>query len=201
MSRCRQRVRLEDGLKLSLPKLKRDGLIVPGTRCAGTLRWRYSYTGKEFASVCYSASFTSATSGWLKLQSNRLNQTIQLVGRPRHFGGLQWYFECPKLSRDVSTLWLPPGAQGFASRQYWGRRVAYGSQFEASFDRACTGSRLLRQRLDPGGAYDVPGDMPPPKPKWMRWATYERLIDRIEIYDDAVNDHTIHLLGRLLHKG
>lgn len=198
MPRDRQRVQLESGLKLSLPKLMRDGLIVPGRPCTGTLRWTYTGTRDEIARVSYSAHFTSDGEGWIRLHGGQLNQTIALVSSPRHFGGRQWYFRCPFLSRDASILWLPPGAKQFACRQRWGRQVAYGSQFESWFDRACTGSRRLRQRLDKHGLFDAVGDCLPPKPKWMRWRTYDRLIERISYYDDLADAHTCDLVARLL---
>lgn len=200
MARARQRVMLESGLKLSLPGLMRDGLLVPNSMCSGTLRWTNTYTGDEVASFAYQAGFNSPHLAWLRLQSNRLDQTIQLVSEPRYFGGRQWYFRCPKTWRKASVLWMPPGAKEFSCRQRWGRQVAYSSQFETWFDRACTGSRRLRRRLDQRGIFDVVGDMLPPKPKGMRWQTYNRICDRIEHYDGLTEDRTLVLVARLLSK-
>jgi hypothetical protein len=56
-------------------------------------------------------------------------QEIRFASRPRHFGGRQWYFECPVTGRLASVLWRPNGASRFASRQAWGNRVAYRSQY------------------------------------------------------------------------
>ncbi len=66
---------------------------------------------------------------------------------PRHFGGRQWYFVCPRTCRSVSVLWKPPGATQFASRQFWGRQVAYASQFETPSDRALRGKAKIKARL------------------------------------------------------
>jgi hypothetical protein len=45
------------------------------------------------------------------------NQTIRLIGRTRHFGGLQWYFVCPVQNRIVSALWSLPGTRYFVGRK------------------------------------------------------------------------------------
>ena len=108
-----------------------------------------------------------------------LDQRIILVARPRHFGGAQWYFVCPVMNRRASALWMPPGAERFCSRQTWGRRVvAYRSQFRGADDRAHAGKARIKVRLigdcDPD-EWDLP-----PKPKWMRWRTYNRYVDRYD---------------------
>src|SRR5258705_6547425 len=105
MSRFRQRVQLEAGPKLDTNALLRSGIMsrpAAGEK-AGSLVVRYPEIGFE--------------------------QEINFVSRPRHFGGRQLYFRCPATGRLCSTLWKPPGASRFASRQAWGRQVAYQSQF------------------------------------------------------------------------
>jgi len=42
---------------------------------------------------------------------------------------------------------MPPGARQFASRQAWGRQVAYQSQFQTWYDRALTAGQNLRCKL------------------------------------------------------
>ena len=49
MPRSRQRTNLESGLKLDLNKLRRQGLIRPGTKCGVVIRWANTYTGEEIA--------------------------------------------------------------------------------------------------------------------------------------------------------
>jgi hypothetical protein len=44
----------------------------------------------------------------------------------------------------------------------------------------------------------------PPKPKWMRWRTYNRLAERFEIYDDMTypDDSTLPaLVAKLMRRG
>jgi hypothetical protein len=99
------------------------------------------------------------------------------------------------LNRDVSVVWLPPGATRFCSRQNWGRRVAYASQFADADHRAHIGQAKIKARLigdlDPD-EWDLP-----PKPKWMRWHTYDRYVERYDAYEGVLNDGIDGLLAKL----
>src|ERR1700732_1828659 len=79
--------------------------------------------------------------------SHALDQWIDLETVPRHFGGRQWFCVCPRTERRVSVLWKPPGSLSFASRQAWGRHVAYGSQFETPRGRALSAAQAIRCKL------------------------------------------------------
>src|SRR6476659_4604311 len=128
MPKPRQRVCLESGLKFDLNKLRRQGLVRPRTKCGAVIRWTNTYTGEEIANGVITSNMEGTYGGWLRIQLGKLDQTIILVPKPRHFGGYQWYFVCPAMNRYSSVLWMPPGATRFRSRQAWGRQVAYASQ-------------------------------------------------------------------------
>ena len=198
MARCRERAKLEDGLRLSLPKLMRDGFLKRGERIPPrVLRWVWTHANEEAASLVLSGSMEGHAEGWLRLHSNWIDQYIELRARPRQFGGSQWYFLCPYTGRDALVLWRPPGADRFAARQRWGRQVAYGSQFETPHERALSQAHRIRTRV--GGPFWAPLDMPfPPKPKGMRWATYERIAGRCERYEAICEARLSGLMGRLL---
>jgi hypothetical protein len=78
-----------------------------------------------------------------------------------------------------SVLWMPSGANRFCSRQTWGSRVATPLNFQTQ----TTGlidvkpkskhARLIAD-FDPD-EWDLP-----PKPKWMRWRTYNRYVERFD---------------------
>jgi hypothetical protein len=142
----------------------------------------YGYWG-EIASGVISADMSGNLERWFRVKLGELDQWITLVARPRHFGGHQWYFLCPTLKSPVSVLW-----NRFRRRQGWGRQVAYQSQFCDETDRAHLGKSCLKNRLiaelDPD-EWDLP-----PKPKWMRWATYDRHVARYD-HHEAVLDSGI----------
>ena len=130
MSKPRQRACLENGLKLDLNKLTRQGFVRPGASVVPYRNcWFSTYWNEELAAGLISANMEGEYEGWFRIQIGNLDQTIILVPKPRHFGGRQWYFLCPVMNRCASVLWKPPGASRFCSRQAWGQRVAYASQF------------------------------------------------------------------------
>lgn len=181
MGQWRQRVRLEDGLKLDLNQLVRLGLVRPGHSLRVGIAWSYAYSNNRVASGMLTSEFSHGR-GSLRLELGDLDQRIELVAAPRHFGGLQWYFVCSFTGRRVSVLWKPPGATRFGSRQTWGRQVAYGSQFEAWNYRALRRAQDIRYRL--GGIHYVALDgLQPPKPKGMHRRTYQAQLKRAEVYE------------------
>jgi hypothetical protein len=129
MARPRYRACLQQGFKLDLNKLARQGLVSPGVNTGPrSIQWSYTYTNERIAQGQLSADMSSEAYGWLRIQIGELDQRIQLLRQPRHFGGGQWYFQCPTTGTVCSVVWMPPGARSFASRETWGRQVAYSSQ-------------------------------------------------------------------------
>ena len=200
MPRPRARACLQDGLKLDLNRLSRNGFIRPGARSGPIgIRWYSTYWDKEIASGLITANMSGTQEGWLRLQLGDFDEWIILVARPRHFGGRQWYFMCPAMNRPVSVLWRPPGASHFRSRQAWGsRRVAYRSQFLDSDNRAHAGQAKIKSRLI--GELDPDKWDLPPKPKWMRWSTYNRDVQRYDKYESILDYGCAALAAKLLGK-
>jgi hypothetical protein len=92
------------------------------------------------------------------------------------------------------VFWRPPGAKEFRSRQAWGEKVAYRSQFQTIYDRGHAGKAKIKTRLI--GELNPEDWELPPKPKWMRWRTYKRLAERFDAYDDMTypDDSTLPAL-------
>jgi hypothetical protein len=104
----------------------------------------------------------------------------------------------PATNRLASVLWKPSGATRFCSRQTWGRQVAYQSQFNDATNRAHGGIARIKSRLiadlDPD-EWDLP-----PKPKWMRWATYNRYEARYDHYEAVLDYGCAALAAKLFAK-
>src|SRR5690606_5626824 len=157
-------------------RLVRRGFIRPGAATGPVgITWTNSYWG-DIATGTITACMSGENGpyGWFRIQIGSLHQCIHLVSAPRHFGGRQWYFICPRMNRRVSVRWMPPGARDFACRQRWGRQVAYNSQFSDRINRAHQGKARINSRLCFIGGLDPDKWDFPPKPKWMRWRTYNR---------------------------
>jgi hypothetical protein len=66
MSRPRQRVCLENGLKLDLNQLARRGFIAPGARTGPIgIRWFSSYWERDIAYGFITADMSGEHAGWL----------------------------------------------------------------------------------------------------------------------------------------
>jgi hypothetical protein len=143
------------------------------------------------ASLRFGAHF-----GWMSLVFQSREQSFDLVSRPRHFGGRQWYVVCPCSARIVRVLFRPLGASYFASRHAWGRRAAYASQFLDPIGRAWRTKAKIKNRLigdeDPD-EWDLP-----PKPKRMRSTTYERWEAKYDRAEDLLDYQICLAVDRLL---
>jgi hypothetical protein len=197
MPRPCQRARLESGLRLDLNRLARRGFIQPGAYITSGISWTNNYTGEQIASGSITADMKGPDEGRFRIQIGTLDQRINLVARPRHFGGRQWYFICPYMNRRASVLWKPPGARDFGCRQRWGRQVAYNSQFLDRDNRAHQGKARISSRLCFIGGLDPDEWDFPPKPKWMRWSTYNRAEEKFDRYESMLDEGMIALVARL----
>jgi hypothetical protein len=205
MPRPCQRVRLESGIKLDLNELARGGFIQPGAATGPiVINWTNSYSGDITASGIITADMSDPYQGWLRIQSAKtgsLDQRIGLVAQPRHYGGRQWYFVCPYTGRRAIVLWMPPGARSFACRQRWARQVAYSSQFLGPDVRAHRGQAKIKSRLCSIGHFDPDEWDLPPKPKWMRWRTYHRAVEKFDRYEAVVDASLFALVARFMGRG
>ena len=191
MPRPRNRVCLQDGLKLDLNQLARQGFIKFGADIgARGISWTNPRQGQVARGVI-SANMTKSTNAWFRIAIGGFVQQITLVSRPRHFGGRQWFFLCPVTGGLATVIWRPPGAGRFCSRQAWGRRVAYASQFLDRDGRAHHGQSKINSRLCSIGRFDREDWNFPPKPKWMRWATYNRYVERFDEYEGMLDQASI----------
>jgi hypothetical protein len=198
MPRSRQRICLQEGLKLDFNLLAQRGLIAPGSATSPhAIRWVNS-DGEMIASGWISADMRGDSDGSLHIQIGEFGQTITLVTLARHYGGRQWFFLCPVMNRRASVLWLPRGAQQFASRHAWPGQVAYRSQFMTAMDRAYLGMERIKRRLI--GDLDPQEWDLPPKPKWMRWKTYRSFVERFERYEAVLDAGALSRVKRLLRR-
>ena len=185
MPRPRQRVCLQQGLKLDINLVIRRGLIAPGSATRPrSIRWVNS-DGQVIARGWISADMRGDVEGLLDMQIGQVRQTITLVTLSRYLGGQQWFFLCPVMIRRASVLWLPRGAEQFASRHAWPGKVAYRSQFLTAMDRAYLGMERIKRCLI--GDLDPQEWALPPKPKWMRWKTYRRFVEQFERYEAVLD--------------
>jgi hypothetical protein len=189
----------DSGLTLTLSKLLRDKLFRPGSACYSSLIWTNTSTGERIGSIGYEAHL-GQESGRLRLKYTKTgwdgekresDYWIELETTPQPFGGRRWWFICPRTGRPVAKLYLPNGAFSFASRQAY--RLAYRSQRETPYDRALRRAFKLQGKLGVDGGI---GDHIP-KPKWMRWRTYDRKLEEIFAAEEVVDAHLLGFVQKL----
>lgn len=115
---------------------------------------------------------------------------LRIVWVPVHYGGRRPLVLCPTCGKRRGVLYLHRRAGGFHCRPCLG--LAYQSQMLRPSDRyhLRAGKVALRLGLGDGSwfnAWDeaISADPDIPKPKWMRWPTYERLADKFWRLEDA----------------
>jgi hypothetical protein len=195
MPRPCQRAMLECGLKFDINRAIREGWITPGAHTRVVLQWA------SHPAWTITANLTGTQRGYVRIQIETLDDWIELEARPRHFGGRQWFLLCPHTNRRAMVLWIPPGARSFACRQRWGRQVAYASQFLDRGNRAHRGQAKIKSCLCSIGHFDpVEWDLPP-KPKWMRWRTYNRAVEKFDRYEAVLDASLFALVAKLMGRG
>ena len=123
-----------------------------------------------------------------------VTRRVDLVWTAPTYGGRRWWFLCPRTGRKVSKLFLPNGGWHFWSRQAY--RLGYACQREDRFSRLQRRAARLNRQL--GGEGWRTWDIPPPKPKWMRWRTYEEKYKIWERTADEADAEFAVRAGRIL---
>lgn len=68
-------------------------------------------------------------------------------------------------------------------------------------DRAHRGKARINRRLCGIGGFDPNEWDLPPKPKWMRWCTYNRAQRKFDRYEAALDFGTFKVVAKLLARG
>ena len=184
---------VESAPRLDIDSMMCWGAIRPGSHRVGGMRLHQLY-GDDI-DVKFESLAGDPGNSWLCLRYSiadywsaeelKIDDKVYLAPTRPHFSGLRWWFVCPQLNRRVRKLYLPLGGRHFWSRHAY--ELAYGSQREIKFDRALRRARKLRLRL--GG--DPADDEYPDKPLRMRWATYNRLMDRLVAADGVADERLV----------
>ena len=115
-------------------------------------------------------------------QRQDASQHIKTTATPCHYGGTRPWFECPICHARAGVLYLRSGR--FACRHC--QRVSYRSQSGSAIERVCNRFHKLDAQVMAG------------KPKWQRWATYDRLCSK---HEAASEQFEMVLSGRLARMG
>ena len=134
MPRPQQRVRSKS-LKLDLNTLRRQELVSPGAKRAVIIRGAYTYTGEEIANGVITSNMEGTYEGCCESNSEASINDYSGSKAPL-FWRLSVAFRLPSNEPIRIDSMDAPGATRFCSRQAWGRRGAYASQFADPDNRA-----------------------------------------------------------------
>jgi len=158
--------------RLDIRALRRGRCLAPGT--SGVWTWR------QEGEPCGSVSYRGLDDGTMALEYSVWNNederelveiTIQTRSYPCRYGGSRSYFSCPYCRRRCEVVVMTTNGR------HWGCRrclpVRYASQRLSPADRMQRRADTLYERAgtDHGEGFVV-------KRKWMRWRTFNRLMNR-----------------------
>jgi len=163
--------------------------------CSSPFSWQWTSGREPSGNISGTIALAAPATGTLTLRyrcnGELFDQLFRPTVEPCRFGGHRWFAICPVTGRHAAKLCCLGGA-GFHARQRYGR-VAYWIQRTAgSIDRALMRrDRTLFRKLR--------GDDPDfvTKPNWMRWRTYDRIMQEFDAADRQIDHHLARLIGRL----
>lgn len=169
------RRRCEHLHRVDLRELRRHGLL----QSRSPFAWRWTCGGEPSGSItltCY-ANCIRFSYSWTPHGGEPKQQSYDfgLAHTSCHFGGCRPWFICRWCRRRVVAVYGLSGDGYFGCRHCL--RLGYLSESEDALGRLHRKMGKLRARLD-----DC--DM---RPKWMRWRTFERIHDKMDAVDAALD--------------
>lgn len=164
------RAKAESSKRFDVREIRRKGLL----RTGAAFNWQWSIDGRPCGTVAVRVHPDSLRIEYAIQQEDGpkdRSQSVPLVQTACQFGGHRTWFSCPCCARRVEVLYLR--WQRFACRTC--QRISYRSQSGSVCDRTCNRFHRLDAIVQEG------------KPKWQRWSTFNRLLDRWERADEAMN--------------
>lgn len=119
-----------------------------------------------------------------RVNGERVVQNFPLLRVPTRVGGGKWLVQCKECDKPVQDVYFDPGQRRFRSRH--ALRLHYRSKTLPAWERHWERCEKLMDRL--GATYYRD---PPPRPKYMRRATYQRLCE--EMSDAGLRSLVAHV--------
>jgi hypothetical protein len=173
---CHRQARFttDDPPSIDVRRWAREGMLRPGFRGG----WTWSANGRPFASIDVRTEFDCV---WLVSRhrgggrdSKGEEHHVAVARTACRLGGSRCWFICPGCRRRIAILYR--GAT-FACRHC--HQLTYQSTRQDAGERAMRGADRIRLRLgwEPGILNGFGS-----KPRWMRWRTFQILVERHNKY-------------------
>ena len=177
---------IESACRLDIRLLRRRGCLQPGTRRG----WSWSQYGESAGSIAFSVYDDAIELDYVIGESDARQAVrirIPLTSRPCRYGGVRSYFLCPYCDRTCEVVVMTTSGRSWGCRKCLRLRYRLAPRHriqrraEALYDRAGT---------DNGDGFVV-------KHKWMRWRTFNRLVNRADVIGGAADVQFASRIARL----
>src|SRR5262245_25966175 len=200
---------IETCRRIDLRGFARDGLLRDGYEWQNRIIWSSGFSIALECRMepphCRMLRLRYKTDDEYDEELVEIDETFYLQRFPQPYGGFRWYFICPSSNRRCSVLFKPPGSRRFRSRRGFRCRLQYRSQQLSPMSRYQHGAAKAAKRVLRKGPREWREEYEdwefPPKPKWMRWKTYNRLDEKAQAYEQAADDELLWTLRRWLFPG
>lgn len=170
------RLKAEQTPRIDIRIWHKRGLLWDGSNNT----WSWSRGEESAGSIRFTVNADSIRLTYAA-QGQDASQTIRTTTTPCRYGGARTWFQCPCCSKRAAVLFMRSGR--FACRQC--QRVSYTSQSGSTRERANARYHQLKAIIEAG------------KPKWTRWATFNRLEDRFEHVSEQADRLLMTFIQRL----
>lgn len=166
--------------KLDARRWAREGILQAGQ--GGGWVWTDAETGERLASIGYAVASNAVTLIYT-MSDSPMRQHVPILTTECNFGGVRYWFGCPRCGRRVAVLYLR--ARGFACRGC--NRITYASQSGDEIDRTWRTQAKLERLLGEHWR----------RPKGMHSRTYDRIVQRIIDCEERRNAALVIAVRRL----
>ena len=120
-------------------RLAREGVIEPGVRRCGSLRWSDPVSGQARGSLDFMVDARANGTGTMQLkytvmprglEQEKLDYHVRLVTTRPHLGGMRWWFICPLAVNDRPCRRRV--AKLYGAGKYFGCRACHGLVYRSS---------------------------------------------------------------------
>ena len=173
------RVKAEQLQRVDIRVWRKRGLLWTGG--TNTLTWWRG--GEQSGSIRFTVNAESIQLAY-SVAGQDATQTVQTTTTGCGYGGSRRWFSCPVCGGRCEVLYMR--SRRFACRSC--QRVSYSSQSGSAHDRLNARYHRLNAKVEGG------------KPKWQRWATFNKLEDKLERADELATRSLMRFIERLTGK-
>lgn len=182
---------LDDCRSIDINAMVRLGAIREGYSGTGHWRWVSADTGEETSKIGYECNTIDKSNSYLRLiykmtsTQEKIDYKIPLVRTYPPYGGVRFWFICPKTGKRVGKLYIVSGSNYFLSRHVY--RIHYASQTHDKITRSIDKKWKLMNKVD--------GEYFPIRPKGMHSKTFDRIFCQFIALEDICDNMLVTRFG------